>query len=450
MRARTTRFKPASLALLAASCATLVASCATYPQKTSGALGDFQRGQFAPALEAYSDPEYGGAPFLTGAEAGTVALTDGRWDDALEQLQLSADFVLDFERRALLGSEAVLETLGSWAINDTTKAYYGEGFERVYVHCGLAMAYLAKGLLDDVYVEARLANQLLEAEEKLYDKSYAAGGLGHLISAIAYELIGQPDQAYIDYRRMVEKEVGTELAGRELVHLANQLQRVDDIPLWTERFGPEEERPEGAASVILIAGVGLGPFKVETRLPIPTGDGILPISAATFETRPQPVTGMRLSAVESQLAQETILLESVSSVAKENLSDRILWQVTKSIARGIVKREVTQALEREYGWQGALAGNLFAIFSERADLRSWMTLPDSWQACRLYLPPGTHTLNLEALGGQSLGLGTYEIEPEETLLVFARTLGPATYAHTIGGKPVALEPTAAAAEGQEP
>ena len=85
-----------------------------------------------------------------------------------------------------------------------------------------------------------------------------------------------------------------------------------------------------------------------------------------------------------------------------------------------------------------------------ADLRSWMTLPDSWQACRLSLPPGTHTLTLEAIGGQNLDLGTYEVEPGETMLVFARTVGPLTYAHTIGGNPVVGEPTATVAGGQEP
>ena len=228
------------------------------------------------------------------------------------------------------------------------------------------------------------------------------------------------------------------------------MNRVDDIPLWTERFGAQQELPEGAASVIVIAGVGLGPFKIEARIPIPTSDGLIPISAAAFETRPQPVTGLRLRALESQAEQQTILLESVSNVAKENLSDRILWQVTKSIARGLMKRELTKALERNYGWEGALVGNIFAFMSERADLRSWMTLPDSWQACRLYLAPGPHTLRLESLGGQNLDLGAYELAPGETMLVFARTLGAATYAHTIGGKPLVEEPTANVAGGQEP
>jgi len=439
------RTRSASLALVL-----FAASCATYSDKTASALGDFQRGQFEPALEAYSDPETCDSTFLTGAESGTVALTAGWWDQTLEQMHGAAAFVEDYERRALLGQEAITEFLASWAINDTSKAYYGEGFERVYLHCGLAMGYLAQGKLDDVYVEARLSNKLLEAEETLYDKNYKAGALGHLISAIAYELIGQPDQAYIDYRRMVDKEVGMELAGPELVRLANQMQRDDDIPLWTERFGPEKELPEGAGSIIVIAGVGLGPYKVEARLPIPTEDGIIPISAAAFESRPQPVHAMRLRAIESRLEQDTILLESVSTIAKENLQDRIFWQVAKSVARGFLKRELTKKLDDKYGWQGALAGNLFAFISERADLRCWMTLPDSWQACRLYLPPGTHTLSLEAIGGQNLVLGTYDLEPGETMLVFARSLGYALYAHTIGGEPVIEEPTAVFAGGQEP
>src|SRR6185436_288146 len=101
-------------------------------------------------------------------------------------------------------------------------------FERVYVHCGLAMCYLAAGKLDDVYVEARLANQLLESEEELYETQYAAGGWGHLLSAVTYELIGDRDDAYIDYQRMVEKDVGTALAGRALVRLAKQLGRSDE------------------------------------------------------------------------------------------------------------------------------------------------------------------------------------------------------------------------------
>src|SRR5262249_43320598 len=144
-------------------------------------------GHFEKASADYSGVS---SAFLAGAEAGTVDLTAGDWDGALVHFGKAADAVHDIEGRALAGPERLGEGLASWALNDTALAYQGEGFERVYVHCGLALAYLAKGKLDDVYVEARLSNQLLESEEKLYNTKYEAGGWGHLISAVTYELIG--------------------------------------------------------------------------------------------------------------------------------------------------------------------------------------------------------------------------------------------------------------------
>ena len=401
-------------------------------------------------MEAYGDTERVGSEFLSGAEAGTVALAAGDWDAALEHLHLAGAAVEEIEGRALASAESLGELIGSWAVNDTLRDYQGEGFERVYLHAGLAMAYLAKGLLDDVYVEARRSNELLEAEEKLYEKSYRAGGLGHFVSALAYELLGEYDQAYIDYKRMEEKGVGTALAGSSLVRLATRLGREDELPTWIERYGPDLERPEGAASVVVLAGVGLAPFKVEGSLVLPTEDGLLALAVPAFQLRPQMVSGLRLVEEQSGVSVLTDILERVSDVALENMEDRLLWTLTKSVARGVLKRELTKKAEKEYGFAGRLAGDLFAAISERADLRSWQTLPDSWQACRLFVPAGVHTYTLEALGGQSRPLGTFGLEAGETMVVLARSVGPNLFAHVIGGQPVALPTGEAVGEGAAP
>jgi hypothetical protein len=421
------RYTGAALALL------LAAGCASYPKRTAQALRDFQRGHFAQSMQAYGDIEKVGSAFLSGAEAGMVALTAGNWEAALAHLHLAAEAVEDIEGRALVGKERLGEALLSWGINDTAKSYQGEGFERVYVHCGLAMAYLAQGLLDDVWVEVQLANSLLEAEEELYEKKYAAGGLGHFISAVAYEILGELDHAYIDYKRMEEKGVGTELAGRALVRLANVLGWDDERGTWEERYGADVARPPGAASVVVIGGLGLGPFKFEGSLLVPTEDGLIPMAVPQYQARPQQVSALRISVAGSGEGVQTAMIEHVSSVAMENLEDRMLWSATKSLARGILKREVTKKLEDEFDLAGRIAGDLFAAFSERADLRCWQTLPDSWHGCRMFLSPGVHSFELEALGGQRRDLGTYELEPGETLVVLARSVGPHLYAHAIGG-----------------
>ncbi|MEW6072264.1 MAG: hypothetical protein AB1726_06650 [Planctomycetota bacterium] len=438
----------AGLGLAAAAVLALGGSgCASYTARTAGALHDFQRGHLAAAQAAYGDTELGGSEFLAGAEAGMVALAAGDWDGAQASLERAAAAAADIEERALLGPERFGELLGSWVLNDTMRAYQGEGFERVYVHAGLAMAYLARGRLDDVYVEARRANQLLEAEEKLYETSYHAGGLGHFVSALAYELLGDWDDATIDYQRMVEKGVGEELAGRALVRLAGRLGRADELALWVERFGPDLELPAGAASVVVLAGVGLAPFKVEGSLVVPTPDGLIPFAVPIYERRPQPVAALELVETTSGVGVRTEVLESVADVAVENLEDRVAWMAAKSVARGILKRELTKEAQKKHGLAGRIAGDLFAAISERADLRAWLTLPDSWQAARLFVPPGACTYILEARGGSSRPLGTFELEPGETLVVLARSVGTDLYAHVIGGRPVEPLPAAPAAEG---
>jgi len=442
---RTRRLGPTLV--LASALLVWSAGCASYTSRTAGALHDFQRGHLYEAMDAYADAELTGSDFLSGAEAGTVALAAGDWESALTHLHRAQEAADDIEGQALVGAESLGEVIGSWALNDTMIEYKGEGFERVYVHAGLAMAYLAKGLLDDVYVEARLSNQLLETEEELYEREYHAGGLGHFVSALAYELLGEWDQAYIDYARMEEKGVGVELAGRALVRLAKILNRPDEVARWEERYGADLERPEGAASVVVLAGVGLAPFKIEGSLLIPTPDGLIPMAMPAFERRSQMVTGLRLVEESSGVSVRTDVLESVSSIAVENLNDRLLWTATKSVARGVLKRELTKKAEKEWGLGGRIAGDVFAAVTERADLRSWQTLPDTWQACRLFVPPGAHTYTLEAIGGQSQPLGTYQLEEGETMVVFARTVGPHLYAHVIGGQPLEIPTEAPVGEG---
>lgn len=420
-----------------AGAALLFASCASYPQRTAKALGAFQGGHFEEALDAYGKADL--SPFLAGAEAGTVALTAGDWERALGHFEVAVEAVRALDERGVAGPESLGEALASWAINDQARAYEGEGFERVYLHCAMAQVYLARGKLDDVYVEARLANQLLETEEKLYETRYEAGGWGHLISAVTYELLGERDQAYIDYQRMVEKGVGTSLAGRALVRLAKEMGREEELERLTAEYGPDLERPAGAASVVVLAGIGMAPYKVEAILPVPTPDGLFQMAVPGYAERLQPVSALRLAESASGQAVRTDLIESVSKVARENLEDRLLWVAAKSVARGLLKRELTKKLEQEYDAAGRVAGDLFAFLTERADLRSWLTLPDSYQACRMFVPPGRHGLTLEAVGGETLNLGTYDLEPGETMIIFARTLGTRLFAHTIGGGAVDLQ-----------
>ena len=438
-RTPTPRRRAPSIAAACASCC--LASCMTYTDRTAVALTDFERGNFDGAYAAYSDQKTTDSLFLAGAESGMVALTAGKWDEAQAQLDKAAQYVHDLEEKALITPDKVAETAMTWLVNESSASYQGEGYERVQLHAALAMTYLARGNTEGVGVEARRANKLLETEETLYEKQYAAGGLGHFMSALSYELGGGYDDAFIDYKRMAQKNVGVELAGKALVRIARRLNYTDEIEALEQQYGAAVEIPADAASSVVIAGMGLGPFKKENTVTLPLAHGVGQFSVPEFVQRPQTVSAVDLRVTGASAPLRTSLIENVTLVAQENLSDRLAWLALKSALRGALKYELTRQLGREMGKNseggeaaGYIIGGLLTMATERADLRAWLTLPDSWQAARMWVAPGEHEIALDGVGGESVMLGTFKLEPGETMFILARSLGPRLYAHTIGGQ----------------
>jgi hypothetical protein len=396
------------LAVLFLACP--LAGCTSYPDRTEAAFTEFRSGRFESALKQYHDPDTTGAPFLQWAESGMVAFATGDWKHATDCLGRAAIVVKQVEQKALL-SPGKLLTLGAESLH----VYDGEGYERVMLHASLALTYLAQGLLEDARVDLLLADKLLRSEEELYAKNYRAGGLGQFVSGIAYELAGRPDEAYIDYKRMESTGVGPELFAPALTRLAQSLGSSDELALWQQRYHAEPQKQEGKASVVVIAGVGLGPFKKAVwkskEVPVPPsainphgGMATRSWSDPVYESRPQLIPFVTLAVDGDAERIESIVIEDVARALKENLDDRI-------------------------------AHKLFGAESGQADLRAWETLPNTWQAAQVFLDPGVHELSVSA-GLERAQLGLYELQAGETLFVFARTLDTQLCACAVGGTAV--------------
>ncbi len=412
-------------------------ACVSYDLGHEQILMEFSSGDPELAVEKYKDTGFTGSEFLTDTEVATVASALGQWELAREYFLNAADFTKDLDREELINPESVGEALVRWTLTERVGPYRPEGYERVMLHASLAMTYLADGLLDDALVEVRLADWILTGDEKLYEKSYAAGGLAHFISAVCYELRGKLDDAIIDYRRMEEKGVGRDLARPELIRLSKRLGKREEAARLSRRYGDTAEIPDDAASIILIAGVGLGPVKREFRMDIPTGEGLLSWAVPEYVGRPQPVSHLEISGWGLAEPVRTMVIEDVTHTATENLKDRIFWLASRSAVRAVLKRELTKYLTEEWGSWGILVGNLFSLLTEQADLRCWHTLPDTWQAVRVFVPPGETRLVIDAVGGDTHDLGPFHLLPGETAFVFARTAGTRLFTNVVGGRRVA-------------
>jgi len=68
------------------------------------------------------------------------------------------------------------------------------------------------------------------------------------------------------------------------------------------------------------------------------------------------------------------------------------------------------------------------IATERADLRSWSTLPQTIEVLRIPVQPGVHDLTVNLPGGGEVVLGKHSFRPRRPVLVTVRSIGGRLYA----------------------
>lgn len=410
----------------------LLSACASYPERVASAMSAFEQAQFAEAAKQFETAAKRESAFLAGAETGLCWLAAGEWELAERSLERAVEAVRSMEDRGLIGASALKNLAAGYLINDASRTYRGEGFERLAIHDALALTYLARGDLDGLRVETKRAEIVLDTEESLYESDYAAGGFAHFLSATSYLLENDYDDALIDFRRMVDRGAALEMAGPEALRLARRLGRQDLVRELETRFvSTELPNHPNPAWIVMVAGVGNAPVKYETTISLPTPAGVVSFAAPQYT--PRADASERLELLAGSHRAVSAIVEDIDLVARENLEDRLGAVALRSAARNAGRLALRKNFEDKEQYRAAALVDLWTLFAERADLRSVWTLPANWQALRLPVDPGVHDIDLRSTRGASGLIGRYELEPGETLFVIARTIGPSIYAHPIGG-----------------
>ena len=128
------------------------------------------------------------------------------------------------------------------------------------------------------------------------------------------------------------------------------------------------------------------------------------IALPYYESRPNRVAGARISVSGRQA--DTQLMENIDAIARASLKARMPAIMARAIARAVAKGVIQESVDRSGQNRddpavqliGSLLVRVAAIATERADTRSWLTLPANVQMARLPLPPGTYDVTVELLG----------------------------------------------------
>ena len=399
----------------AAACLVALAACATFSDTILTTERSLAQQQPKIALAEYEKrPAASADRVLNLMNKGMLLRMVGEYDQSTQALQEAKGLIE--ELKAL----SVREQAVSVTVNDATKSFIGEDFEQVMVNTYIALNYLEQGQLDAARVEALQVDLLLrEKEQSSPDSPYVEDAFARYLTGIIYEDEGEWSDAMIAYRKAYEAYESQlksfsvavpESLKHDLIRLADRMGLRDEAKGYRQQFGISDTLSESAllqrGEIILTVHAGLAPIKREraVTLPNPATGRLLKIALPQYQARAQPLAYARLTA-DSQAATSS-RVESITAIAEKSLEAEMPAITARAIARMAVKDTAARAASQSGGGGNnssagpllGLAVNIAAVLTERADTRSWFTLPGEIHLARLSLPPGEYKVKIELHG----------------------------------------------------
>lgn len=339
----------------------------------------------------------------------------------------SSDYLTNAEdRMEQLYTKSISRGIQSFLLtNDNTLEYDGEDYEDIYLNVFKSLNFVHLDKLDAALVEARrIAFKLsqleikykglakaLEQADTLKRTEWKSGkanvqnsALGHYLSAVLYAKSGKADDARIEYQKLLG-------AFRDQPRPYN-FNQPDDETLRTIL------RPQ-TYNLLLTAFAGRAPVKRQhdVRTYLAPEDLYLKFSLPSLQLYRSRVHRVQ-AVINDTLTVALPLLEEMDRVAREiyRVKEPIIY--ARAFARSFVKaagvNAASNALEKEHEGLGFLAnifGKIGQEVSEKADLRSWQTMPGKAYVNVVQLPPGTHKVVMEYRGrdGRLLYTGEKQI-----------------------------------------
>lgn len=406
-------------------------SCATYYERHEAFNKAFENGQLEQAdrlLAAYKKPTEKSYRLVYYLDRGIVKHLLGQYEESNAFFEKAYIFGEDYKRR--VGDEALS------LLNPNLSLYYGEDHEHILPLYYKALNYAQQGNIQAALVEGRRLNIRLQSLADKYrsEKKYRRDAFIHLLMGLFYEAEGDINNAFIAYRNAYEiyNEDYLPLFGTPA---PKQLKL--DLLRTAAANGFEEERlryeeemqlqtppaaAEGTGTLYFFWNNGLGPIKDETSITFALvkgqggviyfeneGEGILlpfPVTSSqaaqlsdlqtlriTFPEyieRPSVFDRAQLLYADS-LSVALELAEPVTKIAFKCLSERLFWELSRSLLR-VALREVAEQQLRQKDKTLGLIVDLVGTATESSDTRSWQTLPSAIHYARIPLPAGKQRL----------------------------------------------------------
>lgn len=279
--------------------------------------------------------------------------------------------------------------------------YAGDKHERIMIPVIRMLNYIMLNDWNDALVEVR---RLLLIAEKVYGTSKELkNAFAIYLSAIIWETLGQVNDALISYNRLQKHEKKAPYYGHDIKSTRAKLGLGSPLPpknslAWQASKNYRRHKSE----LIIITEVGRAPLYVSEYMNV----GLYNISAPTIRFYPQYFRSAKII-VDGKEMGITYPFYNVFEDIMIALQDR----QKRSFIRKMIKIPVQTGLYAaslelmdEDETESKIAGiglgilALSMAMAEKADERSWRTLPAEFGIGRFYLKPGKHEIEIQPIG----------------------------------------------------
>jgi hypothetical protein len=436
-------------------------------QKTKNAL---QQGDFEQAILLIPERNKSNGSYALGIlEKARLEFLASNNNQSQQDFSLVYQQVQQAEQAAKIQLSRGVENVTAIVSNDNATRYDIPYYEQSMLHSYQALNYLSQNDLSGALVEIRRANlvqskalqanqtEIDDSEEEMAKEGVSTTSLANkypsmntaigkvkngfqnaytfYLSGVLYEAAGKTNDAYIDYKKALEIYPANLTVQQDVWRLANKLAMTNDIKLFNKRFASsitqaitpqntvQQNLTKSGQLVFLIEqGIIASKQEVAIHLPIFTQQSDIrfySVAVPSYQNRLRQYSGLTLIYKGKNYQSHEIV--RLKSLAAKQLQDEMPTIVTRQIVRLVAKEEIRQQMSRNGGDIGNILASLYNIASEKADTRSWSTLPDSIHILRLDLAPGQHEVELNINGNNRIV--TVDINEDRQTLIKVTSIG---------------------------
>jgi len=447
----------------------LLSGCATnsifsaYPSQVESIKLQVSIGDFAGAQAALAKKSMGADKMLYLMERGRISQMAGDTETSIRDFQVVLEAFEAREAAAKISASGVASGAGAVMLNENAIPYQGDTYERIFVHSFQALNFLGERNLEAAAVEVRRANleqklALLDNENALMDaqeedekaqilnrnsgyeskfpslttmastvKNSFQNAYSFYISGLIYEINGDLNDAYIDYKKALEIYPDNSYLRGDVARLAKRLSMEADFEQIKNSVSPAKMAApeEGEGKLVVLYEQGYVPEKQEINVLFDIMGVLNNMVFPTYYHRDSPRRPLVIGLGGERLG-ETETVVRLSAMAAKALSDRIPGMIIRQGLRILAREKLKD--NQVNSVFGALAG-LGQLLLNRADLRSWLTLPAEVQIMHTPAGGGEQTLTLNN-GGMSADVAI-NVQPGRTTVVHVIEAGGQLHSRAI-------------------